>query len=237
MLILAVDTSALATAALVRAHDDGRTEVLESFAATETNAHAEVLAPAIGGILEQAGVAGGQLDRIVVGVGPGPFTGLRVGLATAQALGFAWQVPVDGVVSLDAIAWQVAHRAVEPDGAGIAAPITEDFTVAIDARRREVYWARYSADGRLVDGPHVGAADQVPAGPVVGIGASLYPDALEAAGAHAVPGLDRLQPQAAALGAAAVGLLHAGEALRTPVPLYLREADAKVPQAMKGRTA
>ncbi|GAA3698051.1 tRNA (adenosine(37)-N6)-threonylcarbamoyltransferase complex dimerization subunit type 1 TsaB [Zhihengliuella alba] len=237
MLILAVDTSALATAALLRVHDDGQAEVLESFAATETNAHAEVLAPAIGGILEQAGIAGNQLDRIVVGVGPGPFTGLRVGLATAQALGFAWQVPVGGVVSLDAIAWQVARGAVEGGGAEGRESLAGEFTVAIDARRREVYWARYDDAGRLLDGPHVGAADGVPAGAVVGIGASLYPEALESAGAHAVPGLDRLQPQAAALGAAAAELLRTGEALRPPVPLYLREADAKVPNAMKGRTA
>ncbi|MCO1340139.1 tRNA (adenosine(37)-N6)-threonylcarbamoyltransferase complex dimerization subunit type 1 TsaB [Kocuria polaris] len=221
MILLAIDTSARATAALVRARE-GRTEVLETFSTDQVNAHAEVLAPAIAGMLEQAGVSGGEIDRIVVGVGPGPFTGLRVGIATAQALGFAWGVPVGGACSLDAIAWEVA--------AGGAA--TSRFVTAIDARRRELYWAVYDDAARLIDGPHVTAAAEVAAHRVFGAGAGLYPEELGAAGAEAMRGWDDRRPDAAALAASAARTLNEGGELLATTPLYLRESDAKVPAAM-----
>ncbi|MET1033863.1 MAG: tRNA (adenosine(37)-N6)-threonylcarbamoyltransferase complex dimerization subunit type 1 TsaB [Arthrobacter sp.] len=228
MLVLAIDTSAVASAALLKSHGDaGRAEVLESFSSAETNTHAEVLAPAIEGILAQAGVAGADIDRIVVGVGPGPFTGLRVGIATARTLGFAWGVPVDGVASLDAVAWDAAS---DPAGAPGG-----DFTVATDARRRELYWARYAPDGGLLDGPHVSAAESLPSGPVYGRGAGLYAERLAAVGATAVEAFAGRQPHAASLGASALARLARGRELLPTTPLYLRESDAKVPAAMKPR--
>ncbi|MEE1620495.1 tRNA (adenosine(37)-N6)-threonylcarbamoyltransferase complex dimerization subunit type 1 TsaB [Zafaria sp. J156] len=232
MLVLAIDTSAIASAALLKAHDeDGRAEVLESFATTETNTHSEVLAPAIAGLLEQAGIDGRELERIVVGVGPGPFTGLRVGIATARTLGFAWGVPVDGVMSLDAIAWDVLADPAEAGAVG------EGFSVAIDARRKELYWARYAGDGALLDGPHVGAPGDLPACRVYGAGTALYPEALAGAGATGVERFATRVPRAASLGAFALGCLAQGQELLPTTPLYLRESDAKVPAAMRKGTA
>src|SRR4051812_25392555 len=121
MLLLAIDTSANASAALLRSGETD-IEVLASFTSNESNDHSEVLAPAIESLLAAAG--GFVPEAIAVGVGPGPFTGLRVGLATARTLGFVWGVPVHGVMSLDAIALDAVTQ--QPDG---------DFSVAIDARR------------------------------------------------------------------------------------------------------
>lgn len=226
MLLLAIDTSARATAALLRIHEerghDEGVQVLERFTADRANAHAEVLSPAIAGMLAEAGVTGREIDQIVVGVGPGPFTGLRVGIATANALGFAWSVPVGGVVSLDAIAWQ----AVQEGGAA------GRFVAAIDARRRELYWGVYDDAARLVDGPHVSAASDVSAHPVYGAGAALYPEALADAGADPVAGWDYVVPDAAALGASAARTLAEGGELLATTPLYLRESDAKVPASV-----
>lgn len=233
MLVLAIDTSAIASAALLRTRGgDGRAEVLESFASSETNTHAEVLAPAIEGILAQAGVAGSELDRIVVGVGPGPFTGLRVGIATARTLGFAWGIPVDGVMSLDAVAWDVLADAGTAGVSNVSGASGGGFTVAIDARRKELYWARYGTDGTLLDGPHVSAAEALPAGPVYGTGAGLYAERLAAVGAHGVPAFASTHPHAASLGAYALRSLARGRELLATTPLYLRESDAKVPAAM-----
>lgn len=232
MLALAIDTSAIASAALLRTCAPGApAQVLASFATTETNTHSEVLAPAIEGILTEAGVAGTDLDCIIVGVGPGPFTGLRVGIATARTLGFGWQVPVHGEISLDAIAWDVLA-----DAAGAGVPGT-GFSVAIDARRRELYWARYAADGTLLEGPRVSVAEDVAPGPVYGAGAGLYADRLAAHGAHAVVAFAGRQPTAASLGSSALErLARGGEPLPT-TPLYLRESDAKVPARMRTQAA
>ncbi|WP_026545953.1 tRNA (adenosine(37)-N6)-threonylcarbamoyltransferase complex dimerization subunit type 1 TsaB [Arthrobacter sp. 35/47] len=213
MLILALDTSAAASAALV---SDG--VVLGRFASTDTRSHAEVLAPAVEQLLFDAGVAGTGLDALVVGVGPGPFTGLRAGIATARMLAFVWNVPLYGVMSLDAVALDADHAEGE-------------FAVATDARRKEVYWARYRAGSalpELVDGPHVGPAESVPDLPVYGRGAGLYSGRL-AGTAHAT----ELTPDAVALALVAERTLADGGALRATTPLYLRESDAKVPGPRK----
>lgn len=221
MLLLAIDTSANASAALL-AVDGTTVEVLGSFISDVGNDHAEVLAPAIGSMLEAAG--GAKPDAIAVGVGPGPFTGLRVGLATARTLGFVWDVPVHGVMSLDAIALDAL--AGEPGG---------DFTVAIDARRKELYWARYDRHGGLIDGPHVTVAEGIPSGEIYGAGAGLYAERLAAVGAHPVPGFEDSHPGAVALGTRAAQALAGGIELLGTEPLYLRESDAKVPAVMKGK--
>ncbi|NKX50261.1 tRNA (adenosine(37)-N6)-threonylcarbamoyltransferase complex dimerization subunit type 1 TsaB, partial [Arthrobacter deserti] len=214
---------AIASAALLT----GEGETVRAFATEDTRTHAEVLAPGIRALLDGAGVQPAQLDALVVGVGPGPFTGLRSGIATARTLAFAWHKPLHGVMSLDAIAAEAGPAA---RAAGQA-----EFVAATDARRREVYWARYGTDGQasaglpgLLDGPHVGPASEVPALPAYGRGAGLYPDQLAAAA-----GFEDVQPTAEALGRTAAARLAQGLPLLDTTPLYLRESDAKVPGPRK----
>ena len=228
MLLLALDTSAAVGAAL---HDGSR--VLAHRSAHDPRRHAELLAPFVVQVLADADAAPGDVTAVAVGVGPGPFTGLRVGLVTAQTLGLALSVPVYGVCSLDALAAEAF------EGAGQAA----ELVAATDARRREVYWARYRRRGPgvvRVDGPHVGGAAGVPVGQAscVGRGARIYPDAL--------PGPDDgpLDPSAAWVASLAVAALAAapgaaaladgpGATLMPVEPLYLRRPDAQEPGARK----
>ncbi|WP_426996523.1 tRNA (adenosine(37)-N6)-threonylcarbamoyltransferase complex dimerization subunit type 1 TsaB [Pseudarthrobacter sp. N5] len=220
MLILAIDTSAVASAALVS--DDAMEGVVGSFSTEDTRSHAEVLAPGIEDLLTSAGITGADIDAIVTGVGPGPFTGLRSGIATARTLAFAWGKPLYGLMSLDAIALEVAESTA-------AVP---EFVVATDARRKEVYWARYTlSEGqlpRLADGPRVGFATDLPALPAYGAGAGLYADVLDAN-----PDFSAEQPDALYLGQFALARLAAGEELLDSTPLYLRESDARVPGPRK----
>ncbi len=154
-MILAIDTSsAMTSVALV----DGM-DVLASAAHVDARRHAEVLAPMVQRVIDDAGVT----PRLIAcGVGPGPYTGLRVGIATAQGLAAAWDIPVVGACSLDVLAAEAVH-----------AGTVDAFTVASDARRREVYWARYDADGVRIDGPYVGRPSAI-AGPCVGEGAHIH---------------------------------------------------------------
>lgn len=92
---------------------------------------------AVADLVKQAMGQGVNPDRVVVGMGPGPFTGLRVGIAFARAFAAARNLPVIGICSLDAI---VVDQ--------------NEYTVAIDARRKEIYWARYK-DGVRIEGPAV----------------------------------------------------------------------------------
>ncbi|MDQ0663550.1 tRNA threonylcarbamoyladenosine biosynthesis protein TsaB [Arthrobacter ulcerisalmonis] len=220
MLILAIDTSAVASAALVS--DTAPEGVVASFSTEDTRSHAEVLAPGIHGMLASAGVTGQDVDALVAGVGPGPFTGLRSGIATARALAFAWGKPLHGLMSLDAVALEVAES---------TAAVSE-FLVVTDARRKEVYWARYSLDDGqlplLEDGPHVGFAADLPDLPAFGAGAGLYAGVLQA---H--PEFAWEQPDALYLGQFALARLAAGHDLLDSTPLYLRESDAQVPGPRK----
>ncbi|MGV0110250.1 MULTISPECIES: tRNA (adenosine(37)-N6)-threonylcarbamoyltransferase complex dimerization subunit type 1 TsaB [unclassified Arthrobacter] len=229
MLLLALDTSAAATVALLA--DDA---VVGRFSSGDTRSHAEVLAPAIQDILAAAGVSGADLDAVVAGVGPGPFTGLRAGLVTARTLSFVWDVPLHGVMSLDALALDaVAAGAVDAGST---------FLVGTDARRGEVYWASYRAgapQGRdaatpeLLDGPHVGAAGTLPPGvPLVGRAASLYP-----ADVVGVPAFAAADPDAVSLGRVARSRILLGVPSLDTTPLYLRESDARVPGPRKRATA
>lgn len=220
MLILAIDTSAVASAALVS--DDALEGVVGSFSTEDTRSHAEVLAPGIEALLAEADVTGADIDAIVVGVGPGPFTGLRSGIATARTLAFAWGKPLHGLMSLDAVALEVAESTEAPT----------EFLVATDARRKEVYWARYTLQEgqlpQLVDGPHVGFAADLPDLPAYGAGAGLYSDVL-----RADPDFSSEQPDALYLGQFALARLASGEQLPDSTPLYLRESDAQVPGPRK----
>lgn len=201
MLLLALDTST--DAVTVALHDDRA--VLAERTEVEPNRHGELLGPLLSAVLDTAGAAVGELTAIAVGTGPGPFTGLRVGLVTAAALGDALGVPTYGVCSLDALA------------AGRGAVV-----VATDARRREVYWARYDESGSRVQGPAVGWPAEVPlAGrPVIGPAVTRYPDLL--------PG-DPAWPSAGALARLALPRALAGAPSEPAQPRYLRRPDAVPP--------
>ncbi|WP_395295805.1 tRNA (adenosine(37)-N6)-threonylcarbamoyltransferase complex dimerization subunit type 1 TsaB [Kitasatospora hibisci] len=212
MLLLAFDT---ATPAVTAAVHDGTT-VLAETDQVDARRHGELLLPAIDRVLQSAGVDKRLLTGIAVGVGPGPYTGLRVGLVTAAALGHALDLPVYGVCTLDAIAHQARTE-------GLTGP----FTVATDARRKEVYWASYDADGRRAEGPGVDRpAELSPCPRAVGAGALLYPDTFP--GAH---GPEHVS--AGALAAFAAAELAAGRELLPNAPLYLRRPDAQVPAGYK----
>ena len=203
-MLLALDT---ATPAVTVALADGPT-VLAERTTVDARRHGELLAPAVQAVLLEAGVSRRELTAVAVGVGPGPFTGLRVGVVTARTLGAVLGIPVLGVCSLDALAL----------GAGLDGP----FRVATDARRREVYWAAYEGLVR-VSGPEVTRPADVPGGgPVVGEGAALYPEAFpEAAGPR--------HPSAADL----ARWVARGLPTLEPLPLYLRRPDAAEPAARK----
>ncbi|WP_299037157.1 tRNA (adenosine(37)-N6)-threonylcarbamoyltransferase complex dimerization subunit type 1 TsaB [uncultured Pseudokineococcus sp.] len=220
-MLLALDTSAVASAALL---DGGR--VVAARTSTDPRRHAELLQPMVAAVLAEAGASRGDLEAVAVGVGPGPYTGLRVGLAAAQTTGLALGLPVHGVCSLDALA-RAAADALAADGVGVPGR----FGVATDARRREVYWGAYELGPqglRRTGGPGVGAASDV-AGEAplwLGRGVRLYGEHLPA-----VPGTARealLDPGAAALGVvAADALAGRGATPLVPVePLYLRRPDA-----------
>lgn len=202
-LILGIDTSNDVRAGLAR---DG--QVLVSVAVEDRRAHAEQLVALVQQAVGRAGVNLGELTSVVVGVGPGPFTGLRVGVAAALTLGEALGIPVRGVCSLDVVALAWADRGDAP----------ADFAVVADARRKEVYWARYDAAGLRTAGPFVTTPDQVPAGALAGPGAGLTGG--ECVGPEVL--------DAGAMAAAADRLIDAGTE-----PLYLRRPDAEVPTTRK----
>ncbi|MFD5398317.1 tRNA (adenosine(37)-N6)-threonylcarbamoyltransferase complex dimerization subunit type 1 TsaB [Streptomyces sp. NPDC127097] len=214
MLLLALDT---ATPAVTVALHDG-TRVLAESRQVDARRHGELLLPAVDRVLAEAGHRLDAVSDIVVGVGPGPYTGLRVGLVTAATFGSVLGVPVHGLCTLDGL----AH----------ASGLTEPFVVATDARRKEVYWARYQdARTRLTD-PAVDRpadlADQVAGVPAVGAGAVLYDTVFT--------GVRREAPEhqsAGALADLAALKLAAGEELLPPQPLYLRRPDAQVPANYK----
>ena len=211
MLVLGLDTSSPAvSAALVSLSGD--VEVLAESVVVDGRRHGELLARGVRSVL-----AGRRPDAVVVGAGPGPFTGLRVGLMTAAAMSDALAVPAYSVCSLDGLA---------DDG---------DVVVVTDARRREVYWARYVA-GERVEGPAVvRPADLVarlaPGDRVVGAGAVLHRDVLGPVDDSV------LHPSVPRLVARAADRVLAGAPGDPLTPLYLRRPDAVEPGAAKRVTA
>ena len=222
MLTLAIDTSTSAIGVAVLAPGADPVVGVE----VDARAHTEKLAPLVRDTLAAAGAVPADLTDIAVGTGPGPFTGLRVGLVTALTLGHALGIPVHGVCSLDALAEQALVAAAD----GI-----DEVLVATDARRKEVYWARYGrgADGAValtepaVDRP-AEVADAVRALPTVGRGPVLFPDLFP----NRLGGPLDVDPWW--LGQVALRRLAAGEPM--PVePLYLRRPDA-LTTAERGRS-
>lgn len=218
VLVLAFDT---ATPAVTAALHDGRKVIAES-TTVDARRHGELLAPTIQAVLRDADAHLREVTAIVAGTGPGPYTGLRVGLATAQALSTALGVPAHGLCTLDAIAFD--------------AGLPEPFLVATDARRKEVFWARYDDSRVRVTGPAVNRPAELPGElPLVGAGALLYADVLGAE--RIVPGAPE-HPRAGALAELAVRRMAVGgDGLDQPRPVYLRRPDARVPGAPKRVTA
>jgi tRNA threonylcarbamoyl adenosine modification protein YeaZ len=199
--VLVIDTAtpAVTAAVVVRGAD---LAVAGERITLDARAHAETLTPNVVAAVADAGLTMADLDAVVVGCGPGPFTGLRVGMATAAAYGHALNVPVHGVCSLDAIG-------IHTTGAVL---------VVTDARRREVYWARY-CDGRRIEGPDVAAPADVPVGDAECVAGSPDQAAL-----FGLPVIGPAYPTATGL----VAAVEDWDAEPAPlIPLYLRRPDAK----------
>lgn len=223
MLLLALDSSTpRVTVALADVRTDASLDLLAEHADDAGNRHGELLAPAIDGVLAAAGVKPHDLGAIACGLGPGPFTGLRVGIVTAASMADGLGTPAYGVCSLDALA--AAH-----DGAGSLLAVT-------DARRRQVYWARYVA-GVRVEGPEVSAPADLAVGHVdriVGAGAIQWADTfagLMLAGLT-VDGSDPF-PLARFVARLAAERTAGGAATEQLTPMYLRRPDARPPGAPK----
>jgi tRNA threonylcarbamoyl adenosine modification protein YeaZ len=229
VLILGIDTS---TSAIGVGLSDGGGRTASAHR-LDARGHTEHLAPLVAALLAEQGVTPRDLTGIIVGNGPGPFTGLRVGIVTGLTMGHALGIPVHGVCSLDVLAEQAAagatgerswdgFRDVSRDGSGRGAG--RDLLVATDARRKEVYWARYrvGATAERVEGPAVDRPAELPEDvrslPTVGRGPLLFP--------HLFPRpVGPLDVDAGVLARLGVGGVRAGRDL--PVePLYLRRPDA-----------
>jgi tRNA threonylcarbamoyladenosine biosynthesis protein TsaB len=205
--LLAFDT---ATPFVSVALHDGE-DVVAELTSDRSMKHGEQLAPLIEQALARAGIGRQDLTAVAVGVGPGPFTGLRVGLVTARTLGYVLDIPVHGVCSLDVLAVEAVETGAVTAG---------EFLVATDARRKEVYVARYDERGARLAGPVVDkpaalATDQ----PVVGEGGALYPEAFP----------HRTGPAAPSAGWLARVVAEERAELLDPEPLYLRRPDAVAP--------
>jgi tRNA threonylcarbamoyl adenosine modification protein YeaZ len=146
--VLAIDTSTSRTSVAIIEADN----VLFTGFLDGATAHG----PSLPALVQEA-LAISDVDEVVLGMGPGPFTGLRVGIAFAHSFALAREIPVRGVCSLDAIAAQINEK---------------DFIITVDARRKEVYWARYT-DGVRVGEPAVNFPADVSGAPIY---ADLYPD-------------------------------------------------------------
>ncbi|MDN5917046.1 MAG: tRNA (adenosine(37)-N6)-threonylcarbamoyltransferase complex dimerization subunit type 1 TsaB [Pseudonocardia sp.] len=251
MLVLALDTATpVVTAGLVDLPASGDGPSVRAARSHDGRKHGELLMPAVLEIVAEAGVTLADVEAVVVGCGPGPFTGLRVGIVSAAALGDALGIGVHGVCSLDAIALAAAGRFAPADGAGpsarsvaahdrptngAAAP-PGNLLVVTDARRRETYWAAYDPAGRRLTGPSVEAPaelrerlDELAVGRVVGDAA--FAERLgRSVGGPASPPPDGLV-------AAAAGALLAGTEPAPLEPLYLRRPDAVEPTGRKRVTA
>lgn len=205
MLLLALDTATPAVTVALLA--DG--VVVGERCVLGVNRHGELLVPLIAELLAATGTPRGAIGAVAVGTGPGPFTGLRVGLVTAAGLADALGVPAYSECSLDVLAY----------GRG-------EVVVVTDARRREVYWAAYDSAGARVAGPAVTRPADVPihGRPVTGPGTACYPDLLPGQAAW---------PRAADLAALVAARAERAAPSEQLTPRYLRRPDAVPPGAAK----
>ncbi|KQQ10280.1 tRNA (adenosine(37)-N6)-threonylcarbamoyltransferase complex dimerization subunit type 1 TsaB [Rathayibacter sp. Leaf296] len=206
-MLLAIDTSSGTSVAVVDDTGGVRSDRVE----TDTMRHAEVVGRLIAEALDEAGVAPAGIDAVAVGMGPGPFTGLRVGIAAARAFAFGRGIPTLPVVSHDAVALAALLDGRDPG-----------FLVVTDARRRELYWSAYDGlDGQGLpvrrSGPGLDKPDALP-----------FPE---------LPRLEASTVSAAALGVVAALARAAGRALPADEPLYLRSPDVTLSAGPKRVTA
>jgi tRNA threonylcarbamoyl adenosine modification protein YeaZ len=202
MNVLAIDTSVGVSVAILRSNG----EVTQS-QAVDHGMQAELTAELISKVVSDSGLKIEEITDVVVGVGPGPFTGLRVGLVTASVFAHAREIPIHGICSLDAIAFDYAKPCI----------------VVTDARRKELYWARY--EGIRIGEPQVSKpeaiASQFPDSDFVGPGANLYPDYVSG---------NVMELKAGSL----AKLFASGSAQLVDVsPMYLRKPDAVEPTTRK----
>lgn len=222
MNVLAFDTCLGAVSAAVRWRSARGEWLLRENYEERATGHAERLFPMVAEVMERAGLAFSAVDRIAVTLGPGTFTGVRVGIAAARAFALATGKPVVAITSLAA----KAHRAHLLLGVQIA---ERRILVAVDARRGMVYVQPFAADGATAGEPLLltaeAAAETFAGGPVlvVGSGAPGVAEALTARGVEAEARLLDLQPHARSLAMLAPGLDPIGKV----APLYLRQPDAK----------
>jgi tRNA threonylcarbamoyladenosine biosynthesis protein TsaB len=224
LIVLGIETATVRLSAAL-AGPDG---VMASFVAPEDRRHTEQLAPAVEDLCRMAGICPSDLGAVAVDIGPGLFTGLRVGIATAAALASALGIPAVGVTSTDVLA-EPHHRR----GRSVVA--------VVDVRRGELAWARYGPTGGKPEvGPELITAEQLVArlagtGEVVVVGDGLASggEALAALpGIHPEPDLshpDAGHPSAAVLAVLARRRLVSGEAMAGDLtPCYLRQADVRI---------
>ena len=223
MILLGLDTALGAcSAALV----DGARVLAHEHQAMQRG-HAEALAPMVERVMRESGISFSQLERVAVTTGPGTFTGQRVGLAFARALGVALAKPVIGITTLDAMAEQALTQLHLPLAIAVA-----------DAKRGEVYFGVRSANGETLIAPELIAIEAVAdrmdalafskghAIAVAGTASETIKPLIEAAGWLAADSAVR-QPDAVFVAKLAVDAPLG----QTPKPLYLREPDAKLPGA------
>lgn len=211
-MLLAFDT---ATPVVGVALHDGEGVVHRAFSEVPLQ-HGEQLAVMVAHALAAVGATRQDVTSVAVGVGPGPFTGLRVGVVTARVLALALQIPAYGVCSLDVLAVEAADRATATGDAG-------PFVATLDARRKELFWAEYDETGTRVSDMHVTRPDEVPETLAVGAGPVLYP--------HAFPHTS--DPTGPDPGVLATMVVTGRSELLDPEPIYLRRPDAQAPGPRK----
>jgi len=229
MKILAIETSLAACSAAFVQGDTPLTHRFELIG----RGHGEALIPMIEAARVQAGIEFAELDFIAVSVGPGTFTGVRVGVATARALALAAQIPTRGFVSLEILAAGAVQSGAVAAGTGV--------TAVFDARRGEVYHQSFGPDLVATTPPALNtledAARLTPsvAGVLVGTGAGLLHPHLTYIGKPWTVANGPDQPDARVLASLATkaandGLQPSVPGLDNPVrPLYIRPPDAKLP--------
>jgi tRNA threonylcarbamoyladenosine biosynthesis protein TsaB len=236
VIVLGFDTATPATTVALARGDEPPVEARHDPEPGERPGHATQLLPLIAEVMHRAGVAWEDVDRLAVGVGPGSFTGLRIGLATARSLAQSRALPLVGVSSLAALAAPL--KGSDPSRKGVRPPSEKGqsaprVTAVIDARRGEVFAAQWEGERQTLAAaalaPDALAEFLRAAGGstlAVGDGAVRFRDRLESAGAD-IPADDS---PAHHLSAAYICLLGAQAEPADPgtvLPAYVREPDAK----------
>lgn len=224
MRVLGIDTSAAISVGLVV---DGH--ILAQRHVFDPKQHAELAAPMVREVLAECDATPGELDAVVIGTGPGPFTGLRVGIVTGRSLALGVGIPVYGMRSLDAVAADAYD-----------AGITGEVVVVTDARRKEVYFARYCASETgmsILNEEQVGVIDSVPVNnaSVVGRGAVMYAERIAGMDWTLHPEVSQ-DPDAATLARLISEQLMSGPVTQVPddlEPRYLRRPDVQTPGPRK----